>query len=1205
MAEVGTKPVRAQRKDRAPGAWTNLVEEAEDGGEGTVEPVVNVYTKLKDNKRCVSCALWGRRRFFGDWEWREAKPRCKKCVKSSEKAKDTAKFGRRADFIAMNRTASSARGGTASDSTVSDFGVANERAARADSKVSPTRASDASRRPRSVAALRERRLSAGSNANPRRDGFGALDDDDDDEAATTTTSPPRRDSPGDDVSVSARARRMANDAVSRHGANAATATRATRANASITSPVSPDGDDWAGAYFQRRGERGYDPAAEARALEAALPTRAQRVLERAAILAGGSFGDSYRPTSVMSDAGPRGGRAFARRFGRNGETAAAAAARLSFPRGDARRDDAVGEDDALADEPFVSRVPEVRRSSLYPGAGYVPVRERLRSGDAGAARYGRSVSASLAARRGAESAPVTPLYRRRGETTATAPVSAARETHRGGFTGGTVRGGSIDRVAEPSASRGEETNAAAAVDAGSASRAGPGRGRGTGPGRPSSYVAGLMGKSGFTAASPLAEASASPRTPRAPSHLDARAEGRAGGGFADSGSTPRMSAADLDRALSASRETLSSRLAPAAPSAPFASPAASSSRSRAAISKPSQELDARLSMYAPGGGKKDKKDGQKQKQARSERKPSFGPDTKPRSSSVAGNRRGALDAFDELRPTPKAEPSPRSAASTPFDAVPSAFEALALREAAEEEDARNDGALVSNGEVPPGPLAGPLAGSPGSGLWYGSSAKTPGRAFRAVLDARRLAEEDAFAYKGLRTGRFVLDPDGAAARAYLRAFVRDARAKRMTPDWWTDAHSARLVERALDPADEIGLDFASHIGEPDGATRDELVERWGVAGTEALRDFHFDVRPEPWDSSAPNSRGGDDNDDDDEAGFEEGAVARQTTSPAPPSDVIRVADAEAARALAASTAADADEEGSVPARVVCVVAPGSKLDEDANGDGRDARARSVGLPDWEDADAATRGVVVALREAGAACAPLAFSARSVSGDDDGDSDGALALRGKKAVVFLGVGGESRADDGDDASISGDGCRLVARSASRVDALRAFVDSGGVFVVNGSGEHAERAFAWFGLPWRFAGESARGEYAPNVDASDAFRAVSKTRGAANGRVGDGPVATLDAWARGERGFYAVAAEGIVHVAPAHRVFTRVRASALSPDAPGGGGGGGARDPCPLAAARYGLGLVVFAGDRGGGDATCELIASLACLPPGETREYPGK
>ena len=230
-----------------------------------------------------------------------------------------------------------------------------------------------------------------------------------------------------------------------------------------------------------------------------------------------------------------------------------------------------------------------------------------------------------------------------------------------------------------------------------------------------------------------------------------------------------------------------------------------------------------------------------------------------------------------------------------------------------------------------------------------------------------------------------------------------------------------------------------------------------------------------------------------------------------------------------------------------------------------------------------------------------------------------------AVVFLGVGGEERGvsavprdrDSTDDThtmadsslrsdfGFDGDGCRLVGASAARVDALRAFVEAGGAFVVNGSGEHAERAFAWFGLPWRFAGERARGEYEPNVEACDAvfgehLRLVSEkeqTRGSRGS-------ATLRAWARGERGFYAVAGfDGVVHVTPAQRVFTRVGDSALSQEKKTDGSLANVRDPCPLAAARFGLGLVVFAGDGGGGDATCELIASLACSPPGETREYP--
>ena len=955
--------------------------------------------------------------------------------------------------------------------------------------------------------------------------------------------------------------------------------------------MSPGGDDWAGAYLSRRGERDYDPAAEARALEAALPTRAQRVLERAAILAGGGDG-SFRPTSTMSDAGPRGGRALARRFG-HGREPSRTAVNLFSQKDEAL--DASALDATLAnddeDEPFVSRVPEVRRSTLYPGAGYVPVRERLTSGGAGASTSGafsagRRLSAFASStlnahRRAAESAPVTPLYRRGGE-----PHSLT-----GGL--GVTKDPETVTVTTPRADR--------------VSASGP-----KGEKRPASYVAGLMGKSGFQtsperaaygpsvlepsraagprgAASPFAEVSS--RTPRAPSHLDARV-GSVPGSRPKAG---RMSAADLDRALFASRETLS------------ATPDKTVLKKR--VSKPSQELDARLSMYAPSRSSGTRTKTLVGTSESSESRPGVARTSrgslgvadflKTKNPHSPATRMSSGDAFDELRPTPDHAATRAfgggSAASTPFDAVPSAFEALALREANTAEtatDAGSEGSGGSEGSEGSGGSGGSggspasretaaaaLASSPGSGLWYGSSASTPGRAFRAVLDACRLAEEDAFAYKNLRSGRFVLDPDGAAARAYLRRFVRDAHAKGMTPDWWTEAHSATLERRALDPADELGLDFAEHIGAPDGATRDELVRRWGVAGTEALRDFHFDVRPEPWEVGNPR----------------EPEPAGDTAEPM--EGEIRVADAEAARALALPEeplprdgADDAE-----PAHAVCVVAPGSSLATDAAGDAPSAYGQTVvGLPDWEDADAATRGVVVALREAGAACAPLGFSRDETDVETD-----ALDLRGKKAVVFLGVGGRRERgavprDDFDD--FDGDGCALVGASAARVDALRAFVESGGVFVVNGSGEHAERAFAWFGLPWRFANERARGEYEPNVEACDVWHLVSESRGSA----------TLRAWARGERGFYAVAGfDGVVHVTPAQRVFTRVGASALSQEKRTDGSLANVRDPCPLAAARFGLGLVVFAGDNGGGDATCELIASLACSPPGETREYPGR
>ena len=1187
MAEVGTPPVRAERKDRAAGAWTNLVEEADDGGEGTAEPVVNVYTKLKDNKRCVSCALWGRRRFFGDWEWREAKPRCKKCVKDSEKAKDAAKFGKRANFIAMNRTASTTRGGTASD-----FGESNEanggaRAVRANS--AQARASDASRRPRSIAALRERRLSAGSNANG--DGFGGRDDDDDDDY--DATSPPNRFSPDGaraSASLSAFASRGTPRAATKHAYGSANGKKGSSRD---SLRLSPDGD-WAGAYYSRRGERGYDPAAEARALEASLPTRAQRVLERAAILTG--RGDSYRPTSTMSDAGPRGGRTLARRFGalapdprKEPLLAAKLFARNEGPVSSARsvekkQEETGGDvsDDDDGDEVFVSRVPEVRRSTLYPGAGYVPVRERLASGDAGAARYsfssrgGRIGSAGSGgafglSRRVTESAPVTPLYRRGSLGGGDAGVAAF------GSLGETDRGEERPR---------DERH-----------RVGPERSQSQNRSRPSSYVAGLMGKSGLGAldanvsatkskstaagrdASPFAEASS--RTPRAASHLSAPTTN--GNRMTTSRmTTSLMTSADLDRALFASRETLSAKKA--LPSA-LSPNALGSSRFDPklfpkAISTPSQELKARLSMYAPSRARS---------AASARTKAAFASPLKGEDARTPGEtkarrthrRTSECDSFDELRPTPpSARPGAEesSAPSTPFDKVPSALEALALRDAErDDEDNRS-----------------PNQNSPGSGLWYGSSAKTPNRAFRAVLDACRLAEEDAFAYKALRSGRFVLDPDGAAARAFLVTFVRDAHGKNMTPAWWTDAHSDAVVRHALDPTHELFSDFAAHIGEPDGATRDELVQRWGVAGMEALRDFHFDVRPEPWERRSEEEEEGDDDDDDDDDDD-----ARRASRSAE-GDAIRVADADAARALVGDASSGGALDPSGTPHVVCVVAPGSSLVEDLSGDDSSgAYDGAVGLPDWEDADAATRGVVVALREANASCAPLALRLGALKSTSESDDAGgpALDLFGKKAVVFLGVGAELANSERDEQSFDrfdGDGCRLVGASVERVDALRSFVENGGVFIVNGSGKDAERAFGWFGLPWRFASSSAAfGEYKANTRSRCfVFSDISKTP-------------TLDAWAKGERGFYVVKGDGITHVAPEHRVFTRVGASALSPDAGGGFEADDFLDPCPLAAARFGRGLVAFAGDAGGGDATCELIASLACLPPGETREYPGK
>ena len=208
----------------------------------------------------------------------------------------------------------------------------------------------------------------------------------------------------------------------------------------------------------------------------------------------------------------------------------------------------------------------------------------------------------------------------------------------------------------------------------------------------------------------------------------------------------------------------------------------------------------------------------------------------------------------------------------------------------------------------------------------------------------------------------------------------------------------------------------------------------------------------------------------------------------------------------------------------------------------------------------------------AARAPLGFS----RDETDVEAD-ALDLRGKKAVVF-GVGGRRNAGpcSGDSIDFDGDGCALVGASAARVDALRAFVESGGVFVVNGSGEHAERAFAWFGLPWRFAKERACGEYELNVEAatpcsrtftfSRRIPRLGDARGghAASAVFTPSPASTASCTSRRAARVHAWA--------PRRSVRKKNRRVSRERSRPGG---------CPLAAARFGLGLVVFAGDNGGG------------------------
>ena len=150
--------------------------------------------------------------------------------------------------------------------------------------------------------------------------------------------------------------------------------------------------------------------------------------------------------------------------------------------------------------------------------------------------------------------------------------------------------------------------------------------------------------------------------------------------------------------------------------------------------------------------------------------------------------------------------------------------------------------------------------SPGAGLWFGATARAPDRAYRALADACLLSEEDAFLYRSVSVGRYSEATGGRSKRgeaaSYLRRFVSRVAELGMAPEWWTEAHLEELCARAADPSSGLYLrpvDGGVRAARSGGrlraaatATATEIIERWGLAGTEALRDLHFEAMPEPW-----------------------------------------------------------------------------------------------------------------------------------------------------------------------------------------------------------------------------------------------------------------------------------------------------------------------------------------------------------------------
>ena len=981
----------------------------------------------------------------------------------------------------------------------------------------------------------------------------------------------------------------------------------------------------------------------------------------------------------MSDVGPRAGRTVARRFdlqrnitatmkytapsvtGGVGRQLKTGKKTLAANQKDAK---SLGSDDD-DDPPFISRVPEVRRSVLYPGAGYVPVRERLASAVSGSGSI-----ASVGGQRASQgfrssfshggglyggnrglfdkttvSAPVTPIYRR--STVSYGDVSPS-------LNGGvlvvddddvpkeiapsrTSLGGEFLKINLHKQSQSPEKKQAPVGQPSSQKQKQP-----TQP-QPS-YVAGLMRKSGFGSFESGESSNSSPNVQgRGAESHNLNSPKKTPVVYAAAAQSPRPSSHLLRAGVGANGvgngAALGSRDVYVSDASPAAAP-----RPKKKVPSPSREMDKRLSMYAParkvsGGAKNGAEKGSLPKSAPNEPQSTPGFVT-PRKDQVGFNEGvqlvskttpiDKLRGFDELRPTPLT----LDAARTPFDDVPDAFQAMALRERYSDDEFSDEFATEYRAMK---------IGSPASGLWFGSSPTNPHRAFRLLLDASLLSEEDAFAYKGTRVGRFVLldgtEEHGAShhAAAYLEKFVRDAHEKGMTPHWWTHTHTRELVSSAFDESNDlfIGSFLSLRVGNNDdvGKTRDALVKRWGVAGTEALRDFHFDVRagafPNPphgvyrpclhvycfWSSAARTSQthclpiqythtphvaqhGTD-------TFRSQSQVAPETWNPtdadeteadinptdhgSPPStQSIKIfphaaldkgdEDAVVARVLegadASASASRGQKESLLGEKLVCVVAPGSRIKQDEK-----EGIASIELPEWSDADAVTRGVVVALRDRGARCVSLEIAL----GERDGEGDVAVDFGHKKAVVFLGAGSfDSGADYEQEFNFDGDGIGLFAADTRRVEALVTFVRNGGVFVAHGRGSNLEQSFKWFGLPWRFTGGRTRGEFFVNPRCA--------------------ALSGLDVHKKHGQDIHAIAFDGVTGVAREHAVFVKVdtrlspgsrrRGDSLGNETPHHETETDQGGPCPFAAACVGNGKVVFLGAEGGNDATCDIVASFA-------------
>ena len=177
----------------------------------------------------------------------------------------------------------------------------------------------------------------------------------------------------------------------------------------------------------------------------------------------------------------------------------------------------------------------------------------------------------------------------------------------------------------------------------------------------------------------------------------------------------------------------------------------------------------------------------------------------------------------------------------------------------------------------------------------------------------------------------------------------------------------------------------------------------------------------------------------------------------------------------------------------------------------------------------------------------------------------VSVESHRAAVLLGVGGTGTDTLGESANFLTD--------PEWLRSLLEFVSKGGVLVVQGDGEPAERVFSLFNLPWRFAPSGReRADFSWNRECLVTSRDASSEH--------------WRGWNGGFRVYNARSAL-LTGVNVEHAVFTR----------PDSFGEIEAEESllAAVAAATYGDGLVCFVGDDNGEEETVDLVARLATTP----------